>query len=92
MKTRGVFKRGNTYWIRYADPTGRIIRESAKTKNINEALKLLAKRKTEVAEGKYPERVVIKNHTFSELCEKYENWVSIQKSYPRGKKVSYTCS
>lgn len=86
MKTRGVYKRGSIYWIRYADPTGRIVRESAKTKNINEALKLLAKRKTEVAEGKYPEKVIIKNHSFFELCERYENWACIQKSYLRSKK------
>lgn len=81
MKTRGIFKRGNTYWIRYADPTGRIVRESAKTRNINEALKLLAKRKTEVAEGKYPQKVIIKPHTFSELADEYLKYVSTQRSY-----------
>ncbi|GAB5047509.1 tyrosine-type recombinase/integrase [Thermodesulfovibrio sp. TK110] len=85
MKTRGIFKRGNVYWIRYADPTGKIVRESAKTKNINEAIKLLAKRKAEVAEGKYPEKIVIKNHTFQELCDKYSEWASIQRSFKRNK-------
>ncbi|MCS7215499.1 MAG: site-specific integrase [Thermodesulfovibrio sp.] len=86
MKTRGVFKRGSIYWIRYADPTGRVIRESAKTRNINEALKLLAKRKAQVAEGKYPEKVVIKNYTFSELCDRYNNWATIQRCYEKDKK------
>lgn len=81
MKTRGVFKRGSIYWIRYADPAGRIVRESARTKNLNEALKLLARRKTEVAQGKYPEKVAIKPYTFSELVEEYLKFISTQKSY-----------
>ncbi len=85
MKTRGVFKRGGVYWIRYADPTGKIVRESARTRNINEALKLLAKRKAEIAEGKFPEKLVIKNHTFSELCDRYSEWACIQKCFNRSK-------
>jgi len=83
---RGVFKRGSVYWIRYADPTGKIIRESARTTNINEALKLLSKRKSEVADGKFPEKVIIKNHYFSELTDKYDEFVSIQKCYNKFKK------
>jgi len=82
---RGIFKRGSVYWIRYADPTGKIVRESARTTNINEAMKLLSKRKAEVADGKYPERVIIKNHTFKELAEKYKEWASIQRCWSRGK-------
>jgi len=42
---RGIFKRGSIYWIRYADPSGKIIRENARTTYLREALKLLAKRK-----------------------------------------------
>lgn len=87
-KTRGIFKRGGVYWIRYADPTGKIIRESARTKNIHEAIKLLAKRKTEVLEGKLPERIIIKNHTFNELAEKYSHWASIQRCYDKDKKYT----
>ena len=83
---KGIFKRGSVYWIRYTDPTGKVIRESARTTNINEALKLLSRRKTQVADGKFPERILIKNHYFHELADKYDEYVSIQKCYNRFKK------
>ena len=82
---RGIFKRGSVYWVRYTDPTGKVVRETARTTNINEALKLLAKRKSEVADGKYPERITIKNHTFKELAQRYKEWASIQRCWNKGK-------
>jgi len=81
MKIRGVFKRGNIYYIRYADPTGKIIRESARTRNLNDAIRLLAKRKAEIEEGKYPQRIIIKNHTFSELADRYLKYAFGEAAY-----------
>ncbi|MEM3434460.1 MAG: site-specific integrase [Candidatus Methanomethyliaceae archaeon] len=87
MKPRGIFKRGGVYWIRYADPNGKIVRESARTRNLNEAIKFLAKRKAEVAEGKYQDRISIKNYTFSELADQYLKFVEVQRSYQTKKYV-----
>ena len=50
---RGFFKRGEIWWIDYADNSGRRIRESTKTSNKTEALKALSVRKAEVAQGKF---------------------------------------
>lgn len=81
---RGIFKRGNIYWIRYADSTGKIVRESARTKNINVALQLLAKRKSDVVQG-YADKPVIKNYTFGFLVQKYKEFASVQKSFAKTK-------
>jgi len=82
---RGVYKRGNIYYIRYVGPSGKIIRESARTSNLKEALKLLAKRKAEIASGEF-ERVVIRSHTFKELAGRYREWASIQKGWGKSKR------
>ena len=47
-RVRGIFKRGTVYWIQYAGPDGRIVRESAKTKSIREAEYFLACRKKDI--------------------------------------------
>ena len=85
-KYKGIYKRGNIYYIRYADPSGKIVRESARTTNLREALKLLAQRKAEVSKGEIPERVKIKNYSFKELAERYKEWAGIQKSWSKSKR------
>jgi len=85
-KYRGIYKRGNIYYIRYVDPSGKVIRESARTTNLKEALKFLAQRKAEVSKGEYPERVRIKNYSFKELAERYKEWAEIQKSWNKSKR------
>jgi integrase len=49
---RGIYKRGNIYWISYQDAVRRQIRESSGSTNIGVARKFLAKRRYEVLEGK----------------------------------------
>lgn len=78
---KGVYKRGNIYWIRYAGLDGRIIRESSKSEKFKEAENLLIKRKQGIREGKMPEVKVIKNHTFKDLAEEYTKWAERQKSF-----------
>jgi len=80
---KGIYKRQNSnfYWIRYAGPDGRIIRESAKTSSKREAEYLLACRKKDVKEGKVPEVKKIKNHFFKELAVDYLSWAERQKSF-----------
>jgi len=85
-KYRGIYKRGNIYYIRYVDPSGKVIRESARTTNLKEALKFLAQRKAEVLKGEIHERVKIKNYSFKELAERYKEWAEIQKSWNKSKR------
>lgn len=80
-KTKGLFKRGNVYWIRYAVPDGRIIRESTKTASIKEAEYILICRRKEVKEGKLPEVKKITNHSFRELAGEYLKWAERQRSF-----------
>ena len=69
---KGIYKRGNVYWIRYAGLDGRIIRESSHSSKLKEAGDLLIGRRNEIKEGKEPEiKKRIVNHTFNELAEQY---------------------
>lgn len=78
---KGIYKRGNVYWIRYAGLDGRIVRESSKSEKFKEAEDLLIKRKQGIREGKMPEIKVIKNHTFKDLAKEYRKWAERQRSY-----------
>ncbi len=48
---KGVYKRGNVYWIRYAGLDGRMIFESSKSTKYRDAEALLYERKKAVNEG-----------------------------------------
>ena len=76
--TRGIFKyKGCDKWyIRYAGPDGKEIREKTGSKRMVDAQALLAKRKTEVNEGKFTPAVKISNFTFKELADRYEAWMN----------------
>ena len=79
---RGIFKRGNVYWLRYSDSFGKIIRESAKTTNFKEALAKLEDQRKAIRDGKEPEPVKrILNYTFSQLAEEYVKWCQRQRSF-----------
>ncbi len=73
---RGVYKRGNIYWIRYAGIDGKVKFESSGSDKHSAAMTLYNKRKREVDEGKQPEIIKIKNHLFNELAEKYLLWIN----------------
>jgi hypothetical protein len=65
---KGIYKRGNVYWIRYAGLDGRIVRESSHSSKLKEAGDLLIGRRNEIKEGKEPEiKKRIVNHTFNEI-------------------------
>jgi integrase len=70
-KVRGVFEKNpgsGVWWVRYADSAGKIRREKAGTREA--AAMLLAKRKTEVLQGrKLPESIRRKAVMFRELVE-----------------------
>jgi integrase len=79
---KGIYKRGNVYWIRYAGLDGRIIRESSHSSKLKEAGDLLIGRRNEIKEGKEPEiKKRIVNYTFNELAEQYLKWAERQRSF-----------
>jgi integrase len=81
-KTKGIYRRGNVYWIRYAGLDGKIIRESSHSDKFKEADNLLIQRRNEIKNGEQPEiRRRIANHTFSELAGEYKKWAERQKSF-----------
>src|SRR3990167_3168545 len=77
-RVRGIFKRGTVYWIQYAGPDGRIVRESAKTKSIREAEYFLACRKKDIIEDQA--RIIIpKRILFKDFAVQYLRWAERQK-------------
>ncbi len=80
-RVRGIYKRGNIWWIRYAGLDGKIIYESSGSTRFKDAEALLIKRKAEIKEGKQPEVKRIANHTFKELATEYKQWARRQKSF-----------
>lgn len=83
---KGIYKRGNVYWIRYADLAGKIVFESSGSDKFRVAEAILIKRKLAVKEGKQPETVrQIANHTFNALVSEYVKWAERQKSFRKSK-------
>jgi len=82
-KSKGIYKRGRIWWIRYAGPDGRVRFESSQSTSHRDAVALVIKRKKDVMEGKSPMPPKrIKNHTFKELADSYLTWAKRQKSFP----------
>ncbi len=81
MAAKGIYKQKGSafYWIRFANPEGKVIRESTKTTNYKEALVKLSERRKEVSEGKVIEP--IRNYTFNEVADEYQKWCERQRSY-----------
>ena len=84
---RGVYKRGNVYWIRYAGLDGRIVRESSGGIKFKEAEDLLIERKQSIREGKQPVVKRIANYTFNELAKDYKTWAERQNAYCQKEQV-----
>lgn len=81
MATKGIYRRGEIYWIRYAGLDGRIIRESSGSSKFRDAEALLINRRQAIKEGKQPEVKRIGNHVFNELAEAYLKWAERQRSF-----------
>ncbi|MHC4277820.1 MAG: tyrosine-type recombinase/integrase [Planctomycetota bacterium] len=79
-RPRGLYKRGNVWWIAYTLPDGKTERRSAGTSSKKQAEALLLKRKAEILEGKMPVRLM-KRYTFQELANEYLVWAERQKTY-----------
>src|SRR5947207_2615485 len=66
----GVFKRGTTWQIRYT-VNGRTLRESTGAESKRLAEQILAKRKAQVAEGRFLEKIERPTMTLRELAAWY---------------------
>lgn len=74
-KAKGIYKRGNIYWVRYAGLDGRIRFESSYSTSFREAQDLLIQRKKDIMEGKEPiPKKRIATHSFKELAGHYIAW------------------
>lgn len=71
---KGIYKRGDIYWIAYAGLDGRTIRQSTKSTSIKDARVKLTEAKYTVNQGKEPEITRIKNHAFKDLADEYKKW------------------
>src|SRR5512139_2210851 len=78
---KGLYKRGDVWWIRYAGIDGRTVRESSGSTKFRDAETLLIQRRSEIKEGKQPDVKRIANHTFNELAGQYRKWAERQRSY-----------
>jgi len=72
---KGIYKRGNVFWIRYAGLDGKIVYESSGSDKFREANDKLIGRKNDIKDHKQPEIKRIGSHTFKELAEKYIPWM-----------------
>jgi hypothetical protein len=78
---KGIYKRGKTYWIRYAGIDGKIVYESSGSERFSDAQTLLIDRKQTIKVGKQPEIRKIANYTFNQLTNEYVKWAERQRSF-----------
>ena len=90
-KTKGLYKRGNIWWIRYTGPDGKKRFESSMSSSQRDAEALLITRKKDVMQGKDPlAEKKVPAHAFTELAEHYREWAKRQRGYRTGKKYFIT--
>ena len=76
--TKGLYKRGNVWWLTYFDALGRQRFESSKSSNKKDAEKRLIDRRKEVHEGLLP-AAPIKPLSLEELRQRYLDFVGHQR-------------
>lgn len=80
--TKGIYKRGRIYWIRYAGLDGKMCFESTYSDKYKIAEGLHSKRKQEIREGKQPEPIKkISNVLFKDVAKEYLAFVKMQRSF-----------
>jgi integrase len=79
-KVKGIYKRGEIWWIRYTGCDGKKRFESSKSKYFKVAEKLLVQRKSEVMEGNDTVKTNV-NYIFRDLAAHYSDWAVRQKSF-----------
>lgn len=80
-KHKGIFQRGNIFWIRYTGIDGKQIRESVQSDKLKDAQDLLKLRQAAVVKGEESETIKIKSYTFKELAKEYLDFCVGQRGY-----------
>lgn len=78
---KGVYKRGNVWWLAFADAAGRSVRETSGTSDYKAALKKLAEQRDKVAKGKEVSKAKVRNVLFSDAADEYLKWAKPQRAY-----------
>ncbi len=79
-KTKGIYRRGRVYWITFMGLDGKQKYESTGSDLKADAELILAQRRIDVDQGKEPvTRRRDRNHTFSDLADKYKVFIANQK-------------
>ena len=82
---KGVYKRGNVWWLAFVDVHGRVIRETSETSDYKAALKKLADKRDAVAKGKEVAKPKVRNVLFADAVEEYLKWAKPQGAYKNKK-------
>lgn len=77
MGDRGLYKRGGIWYIRFADQSGKIQRESSNSPVKNIAKQLLAVRKSEVARGKFKKVEKRDKVLFKDYAQVFLRWAKV---------------
>lgn len=80
-RARGIYRRGNIWWVMYANIDGTMVYESSRSQTHKDAVDLLHKRKAAIQQGKRIEVKKIANHTFEELTGEYRKWAERQRCF-----------
>ncbi len=75
MARKGIYKRGNVWWLMYVTETGKVIRRTSGTTDYREAESMLIASQKAVRDGKHCDTVKITNSTLHELKDKYLEWM-----------------
>ncbi len=81
QEIKGLYRRGQVYWVAYKASDGSICRESTGEKSQEEAEFFLVNRRKQVRDGEIVEARKRKNNKFAELAKDYLKWAERQKSY-----------
>lgn len=76
---KGIYKRGNVYWLRYADSEGKMHYESSGSEVYYIASDLLLSKRNEVKDGKLP--IKYKKVTFFTLADEYIKIMNYQRAF-----------
>jgi integrase len=81
QEIKGLYRRGQVYWVAYKVSDGSICRESTGEKSQEDAEFFLAKRRKQVKDGEIIEARKRKNNKFGELAKDYLECCVGQKAY-----------
>jgi len=80
-RSKGLYRRGNIWWIAYKDADGKVQRETSGSTLHKEAQLLLNRRRYEAQEGKKTKKRLQDDATFADLIPEYDRYCRNQAAY-----------